>query len=239
MASCKKIWYIKTEMTKKRPISITEIIDELEERGLLDFSQKIADLQEYNEMQRRFFNNVVDIFEKPLPKEVERRLASIVSLAEIKSTSTVLDVGTGTGAVIPYILKYKPKEIIACDLSLKMLEKLKEKYPEVKTYQADVKDLPLPDASIDIAFFNAVWPNIGDKPSALKNLYRMFRKGGKIVISHPEGRLFVSKLKDSVPFPLNHLPDFYEIDAFLKNFSFVIKKYIDKEKLYFVLAEKE
>ena len=226
-------------MVKKRPISIAEIKDELKERGLLKFPQKKTDLKEYDELQRRFFDSVVDIFEKPLPKEVERRLSYIVSLAKIKSSSVVLDVGTGTGALIPHILKCRPKEIIACDLSEKMLEKLKEKYPEVKTHQAHVKDLPLPDASIDIAFFNAVWPNIGDKPSTLKNLYRMFGQGGKIVISHPEGRLFVSKLKASVPFPLNHLPDFYEIDAFFKKFSFVIKKYIDKEKLYFVLAEKE
>ena len=225
-------------MVKKRPIDIDEIVDELKERGLLSPSQKIVNLKEYNEKQKKFFNSIVDIFERPLPNEVKARLDYIVSLAKIRPSDVVLDVGTGTGALIPYILKYNPREIIACDLSGKMLLKVREKFPKVKIYQLDVKDLPLPDASIDIAFFNAVWPNIGDKPSTLKNIYRMLKEGGKIVISHPEGRLFVLKLQKTVPFPLNHLPDFHEIDALFKKFGFVIKKYIDRLNLYFVLAEK-
>ena len=46
-------------MVKKRPIDIDEIVYELKERGLLNPSQKTVNLKEYNEKQKKPFNNTV------------------------------------------------------------------------------------------------------------------------------------------------------------------------------------
>jgi len=45
----------------------------------------------------------------------------------------VLDVGSGTGILIPIIKKYEPRWIYACDLSAAMIEQLSsKKYPALK-----------------------------------------------------------------------------------------------------------
>ncbi len=46
----------------------------------------------------------------------------IVSVAEITRRDTVLDVGTGTGILLPLIMGYDPTCIYANDLSKEMLE---------------------------------------------------------------------------------------------------------------------
>ena len=61
-----------------------------------------------------------------------------------RQEKTWLDVGTGTGALIPDIRKYQPGRIYVCDLSGKMLEQVAQRYPEVEHHQSDIRDLDLP-----------------------------------------------------------------------------------------------
>src|SRR5574341_208637 len=51
------------------------------------------------------------------------------------------------------------------------------------------------DASVDVVLMNAVYGNIADKPAAQRNVGRMLRPGGRLVVSHPEGRAFVDRLR--------------------------------------------
>ena len=131
----------------------------------------------------------------------------------------VLDVGTGTGALMPDIRKYRPGHIYACDLSSKMLEQVAKRYPEVERHQCDIRDLDLPDACVDVVFMNGMYGNIADKPGALRNIMRMLRPGGRIVISHPEGRGFVEGLVRSEPFPITALPSQDEAHTFLGSYG--------------------
>jgi predicted RNA methylase len=90
------------------------------------------------------------LFEPPLPEGVLERLEKIVPYGKINRGNTILDVGSGTGILIPIIKKYGPRWIYACDLSVAMLEQLSsKKYPNVETIVADVRDLRLPGSSTD------------------------------------------------------------------------------------------
>ncbi|HDD35344.1 MAG TPA: class I SAM-dependent methyltransferase [Candidatus Desulfofervidus auxilii] len=200
--------------------------------------KKELNLKEYNRQQREFFDNLTEFFLQPLPLEIRKNLERIVELAGLNEGEVILDVGSGTGILINYFLKYKPKKIIACDLSPRMLEYLKRKFPSVETYLMDIRDLFLPDACIDVSFLNAVWPNIGDKIGALKNLYRMLKDNGRMIISHPEGRAFVERLKNILPFPIDSLPQKGELKKLLRPFGFSLKTFIDEEKFYFALSLK-
>jgi len=214
----------------------------IERKGEFVVTEKTTDdsnfekIRRINELQREYFNRRVDVFEPPLPEGVAERLNEIVAAGQIGSGDTTLDVGTGSGILIPYMLDYEPAEIHACDLAENMLQRVREKFPHVRTHLCDVKDLDLADDTLDVAYINGCFSNIMDKARALANLFRMLRSGGRLVISHPLGREFIKELKGHTPFPLDLLPDLAEAGELLGRHGFALGKYIDEPELYLAVA---
>ncbi len=192
----------------------------------------------YNAAQARVFDRSYDRFLVALPTDVVERMERIVTAPSICEGETVLDVGTGTGALIPLIQRYRPRRVIVCDLSRNMLEQVGRRFPQVVRHQCDVRDLPLPDRSVDVAFMNGMFGNIADKEGALANLVRMLGPGGRIVISHPEGRAFVAGIVRAKPFPITPLPSEEEARTLLGAFGLSLRRYVDEEKLLIALADR-
>ena len=196
-------------------------------------------IQKINRLQREFFSELIHVFDPPLPEGVPERLKMIVASGKIAKGDIILDVGTGTGILIPLIKEYVPETIFACDLSEVMLAHLLELYPYAKTIAKDVRDLTLPEKSIDVVFMNACYPNIVDKDSAFANISRMMKPDGRMVISHPLGKSFVELLKEKSPFPLDDFPEKHEAKVFLKHYGFDMTYFVDEEKLYILVATKQ
>jgi ubiquinone/menaquinone biosynthesis C-methylase UbiE len=197
----------------------------------------LEQIKAMNELQRRYFNENVDIFEPPLPKGVPARLQATVQASGLRPGEKVLDVGTGTGILIPYILKYRPSAIHACDIAEKMLERVKHKFPRVIIHLGDISDLPLPDDGLDVAFINGCFSNILDKAKSLDNLYRLLRPKGRLIISHPMGRNFIVELKQHTPFHLDLLPDEAEAKELLAQYDFEVLEFRDDFAFYLVVAQ--
>jgi ubiquinone/menaquinone biosynthesis C-methylase UbiE len=147
------------------------------------------------EHQHRRFNEPVDVFDRPQPAEEMARLWEIVASAELRSEAVVLDVGTGAGVLIPLIQSFQPSTVLACDVAEKMLQRVHDKYPAVRICHNDIVSLALASSSVDAIFMNGMYGNIADKPAACDNAARMLRSGGRLVVSHPEGRAFVDQLR--------------------------------------------
>jgi ubiquinone/menaquinone biosynthesis C-methylase UbiE len=188
--------------------------------------------------QRQRFNELVDVFDTPQPQEVIERLEQIVSAGRLGHGEAVLDVGTGVGVLIPLLRSYQPSTISACDLAERMLQRVQEKYPEVRTYQADIALLPLESDSLDAIFMNAMYGNIADKPRACRNSARMLRPGGRLVVSHPEGRAFVDQLRVTGDLFIESLPTKEEFQALFQPLGLGIITYRDEPKLYLMVAQK-
>ncbi|WDN88837.1 hypothetical protein BuS5_01805 [Desulfosarcina sp. BuS5] len=196
-------------------------------------------IQRINKIQRKFFGKITHVFDPPLPEGVPGRLDQIVACAEIKKGDCILDVGSGTGILLPLIHKYKPEKIFACDLSKEMLESLKKQHPYAITIRSDARDLTLPDGSIDLVFVNACYSNLVDKKGFLINISRMMKAGGRMVISHPMGRGFIDLLREKSPFPLDDFPHEPEAKIMLAPHGLNVNKYIDQEDLYILVAIKQ
>jgi len=197
------------------------------------------EIQRVNRLQRETFDKLYHLFEPPLPEGVPERLEKIVEHGKIRRGDTVLDVGSGTGILIPIVRKYEPRRIYACDLSAAMIEQLNsKKYPDVETIVADVRDLRLPGNSIDAVFINACYGNIVDKQGAFSNLSRMMTPQGHLVISHPLGKSFVRSMRERASFPLDAFPEKPEAERLLRTFGFEIETFIDEPKLYILVASK-
>jgi ubiquinone/menaquinone biosynthesis C-methylase UbiE len=120
-----------------------------------------------------------------------------------------------------------------------MLEQVVRRFPSVACHQCDVRDLTLPDSSVDVVFMNGMFGNIVDKVGAMTNLVRILEARGRVVISHPEGRAFVAQIAQEEPFPITPLPSEAEARSFLSSFGLTVQQYVDEEKLLIVVSAKD
>lgn len=191
-----------------------------------------------NRLQADYFNKVKDVFDPPFPEGVPERLENIVRTADIQPTDTVADIGTGTGVLIPIIQTYRPEAIYANDLSEGMLEAVKERYPDVVSVLGGIRKMALPDGSVDVFLINACYPNLVDKHNSFKNIARMIRPEGRVVISHPMGRSFTEFLKREMPFPVDDFPESLDTaESLFTSYGFRVRSLTDEEKLYILCLE--
>ena len=89
--------------------------------------------------------------------------------------TSVLDLGSGTGAAFDQLLNY---ETTAIDPDKKMLE--------LNTFENKVlgsaENLPFEDNSFDNVFCCFVWRNVSDTNKALQEVYRVLRPGGRFIL---------------------------------------------------------
>lgn len=197
------------------------------------------EIRKINQVQRDFFSGLIHVFDPPLPEGVPERLEKIVASARINTGDSVLDVGSGTGILIPLIRAYEPRTIFACDLSEAMLAHLRKQYPYALAIAADVREISLPDNSMDVVMMNACYPNIVDKDSSIANISRMMKPNGRMVISHPMGKSFIDSLKEKSPFPLDDFPQRSEAQDLFEPYGFEIQNLIDEPRLYVLVAVKK
>lgn len=162
--------------------------------------------------QAEFFDSCADRWDSMERDDIYELLDRVVRESGIRPGMNILDVGTGTGVIIPCLLKAMDGvgSIKAIDISPGMLRVAKSKgFPDCVEFQlADIENFKCHDGSYDRVICNAVFPHFTDKSAALARILRMLRPGGLIVISHPAGREAVNKIhrdtgsvvgKDRVP----------------------------------------
>jgi ubiquinone/menaquinone biosynthesis C-methylase UbiE len=99
---------------------------------------------------------------------------------------TVADIGTGTGGMLPLLAEFAEK-IVAVDISQEMLRRAKARakslgLDNVEFIKADLRDLPLEDASVDAAFATLVLHHAAHPGAAVKEMARVLRPGRVLVV---------------------------------------------------------
>ena len=190
------------------------------------------------DMQQEYFRSHVGIFLQPIPDEILARTKKIAESADLNASSQVLDVATGTGALVVHFLELgvKPENITGVDLTDAMLNQARERFPQVNFINADILDA---DTAIgkpnqfDAAFFNACFGNLYDQKLALKKTQKQLRSGGCIIISHPLGKRFVKALHDAdpeiVPFLL---PEKEQLLQWASELNLKLADFVDEPDFY-------
>ena len=185
--------------------------------------------------QRQYFNALADVFDVPQPKDVMDRVRQIVASADLRPGEAVLDVGTGTGVLVP---PYRPSHVLACDLAEHMLARVRKNHPNVLAFQCDIVRSAVRAASLDVIFMNAMFGNIADKPTACSNAAQALRPGGRLIVSHPEGRAFVDQLRAAGDLFIESFPTREEFQALLAPTGLEVVSYQDEPKLFVMLARR-
>ena len=161
--------------------------------------------------RRQFFDEIAVRWDVSEVEETHTRLREIVTGLGIEPGSAVLDVGSGTGVLLPLLLEATDGEgqIVALDFSGEMLSRAQAKGHPVACVQGDAQRLPFPAETFDWVICNAVFPHFPDKRRALDEASHVLRKGGRLVICHTASRQTINEFHRSVGGVVAHdtIPD--------------------------------
>ena len=127
--------------------------------------------KDWDEMQQSFF-----------PPAVRMKA---YELAGIEKGKLAADIGAGTGFMTAGLIE-AGVYVIAVDQSAEMMKLLDDKYGStmrLKCLQGDSDDLPLEAESVDFVFANMFLHHVNDPALAIREMLRILKKGGKLVIT--------------------------------------------------------
>jgi ubiquinone/menaquinone biosynthesis C-methylase UbiE len=194
-------------------------------------------------MSKDFFNSRAAIWDKEVAEKDISKLKNMLARLDVKPGATVLDVGTGTGVFVPLLLKKIGREgnLVCLDFAEEMLKMARTKgFKGNITYLcADIENNRLADKSFDAVVCYSVFPHFNDKVKALKEIYRLLRKDGKLFICHTSSRQAITEIHRSIPEVCDHLfPENEDIRRMLSEVGFEDINISDGEKDYLVSARK-
>jgi ubiquinone/menaquinone biosynthesis C-methylase UbiE len=193
---------------------------------------------------QRYFDQLAPSWDDELGPERLESLAGIVRELGIRPGHHILDIGSGTGVLLPFVLAEMRGKgaVVALDLSAKMLNQAQAKnFPSIVRFaQADVVAIPSDDSSVDLAICNSAFPHFADKAKALKEIARVLKSSGRVAICHTTGREALNQLHQSIGGAVasDLLPDEPEMRGLIKQAGLKVTHFEDRPERYLVIAEK-
>ncbi len=124
------------------------------------------------------------------------RLAPFAPL--ISASGTILEAGTGTGALIPCLRERAAgAHLVSIDLAGAILRRARSRCPDAAVVQADAHRPPFAARGFDLVICHNSFPHFADKPAALNPLARLLRPGGHLLILHDLSRERVNAIHSS------------------------------------------
>ena len=144
-------------------------------------------------------NDVMSLFQVHMWRRVTR--AAVAA----RPGTRVLDLAAGTGtSSVEYAAD--GAEVVACDFSTGMVAEGKRRHPEIAFVAGDATALPFADESFDVVTISYGLRNVADYPKALRELYRVTKPGGRIVVLEfstptfaPLGKVYKKYIMQAIP----------------------------------------
>ena len=138
----------------------------------------------------QYFDERADEWEASGSCERNRVQGAVLSLACVQEGDRVLDLGCGTGVMIPLYLEAKVASATGVDLSTRMVAYAREKFQGVDAVDfiaADALDLDEKHPYDAVVIYNA-YPHFMDKPALVEKVYRLLKPGKRLVVAHGKGK---------------------------------------------------
>ena len=194
-------------------------------------------------MIKAYFNQSAAIWDETISEKDTTKLRRMAKRLNINPSSTVLDVGTGTGVFIPFLLSEVGEngQIVALDFAEEMLRKAQAKgfNGNIDYLCADVMNIPVADVVFDAIVCYSSFPHFQDKPRALAEMNRVIKSGGRLLICHTTSRDTINEIHRQIPAVQNDIiPDEDGMQILLSIAGFTDIKIGDDSESYLCSARK-
>lgn len=134
------------------------------------------------------FNLIAPFYDRVIPFA---RLEQILKVLALPHAGNLLDAGGGTGRVAHALRPYVGSVVVA-DVSRGMLAQARRK--DLAAASAETERLPFPDEAFDRVLMVDALHHVVHQAETARELYRVLKPGGRLVIEEPDLRTFPVKL---------------------------------------------
>ena len=194
---------------------------------------------------RDFFDDRASGWDAGVPPETVERAREILQGLGIEPGSRVLDVGCGTGVLVPMLREQMQDAgfVVATDVSMNMLCEGRKKYCGAFAgwVQSDAACLPLREESFDWILCYSVFPHFGNQRGVVAELAGALKPGGRLAVFHSKSREDINAFHRSVGGEVggHELPDEPEMRTVLEGAGLTVERIENRGDRYLALAVRQ
>jgi ubiquinone/menaquinone biosynthesis C-methylase UbiE len=197
-------------------------------------------------MHRKFFDFFASKWDDGESSDKINQLKKFFYNLNVNISGNVLDIGCGTGILVPFLLKKSSRDchLFELDLSKEMLRENKKKCGDksslINHIHADTHHLPFKQHQFNFVLCFAVLPHLSDQLGALKEWQRVLAVGGYLLILH----LMSSKILNAYHAKVNtviaqdYLLPVKQEKKVVEQAGLNIIEAIERDDLYLILSQK-
>lgn len=192
--------------------------------------------------QRDFFDNISKEWDNIIEVNKEK-INTLLSKLDIKENERVLDVGTGTGVLIPFIKKLNKNGYIrGVDFSNGMLEVARKKYKHIQNLDFEIIDVEneVIKEKYNKIILYSMFPHLENKTKTIKTLVKNnLSENGKLMIAHSNSREFLNNMhkeKNEVVSEARLIPIDNQVKLFEDIGLNVVEAFENDQMYYLVLS---
>lgn len=153
-------------------------------------------------LKKAYFNEKATNWDTLIHDEVITRLKNMVAELALPQGSKVLDLGTGTGVLVPMLIEAVGPlgTVMAMDFAPRMLAEARKKYqwPNLEFLEGAAEAIPLADQVFDEVVCNSAFPHFDNLKKAAQEMARVLKYGGRVTVFHPHSREYINNLHTSL-----------------------------------------
>lgn len=191
-----------------------------------------------------FFNSCADNWDN-IRQTNPAILEKLMNLADIPAGAAVLDVGSGTGVLIPYLHAQVGAcgKITAVDFSKNMLAKAQEKFCNLNNLDflvGDILEMDLPENFYDVVICLNFFPHLHTrKEEFLRKMNGALKNGGSLIIMHDISRETVNNIhRESEVVAEHRLPEAKVVSEMFQACGYQNIHAFEDDTMYFVKGYK-
>ena len=181
------------------------------------------------------FDFLAPFYEKFISPQEPKQLKELL---ELPVQGSILDVGGGTGRLAQFLVS-STTQVVVADLSFEMLQQAAQK-PDLDPTCSQSEKLPFRDNHFERIIMVDALHHVYDQSQTAREVWRVLRPGGKLIIEEPDLRKGVVKLvalAEKLALMRSHFLSPPKIELLFDNFPSQIRTVVDGHNAWIIVEK--